>query len=267
MPPAPQHLDPTFIDPDAGPRTAFVLDARHGRVEGSWHAHRRGQLVHAAEGVLVVSTAEGRWVVPPARAVWVPAGRRHRVASQRPFRLLTLYVDRVSAPLPDTCRVVAVDALVRELLASAAHFGRDYPAGGAEERLVRVILDRLPALAVAPLLHLPAPQSAELAKLTAQLTAAPADRRTLEAWAARVGLTSRTAARRFVSETGLTFGQWRQQLRLLAALELLGAGESVTAAAFAVGYDDVSSFIEAFKAAMGVTPGRYFAAKNGRTIS
>ena len=61
-----------------------------------------------------------------------------------------------------------------------------------------------------------------------------------------------------MSETGLTFGQWRQQLRLLAALELLGAGESVTAVAFSVGYDDVSSFIAAFKAAMGVTPSRYF---------
>lgn len=257
MPPTP----PPLIDPDAGERTAFVLDAKHRRMDGAWHAHRRGQLVHAAEGVLVVSTAEGRWVVPPARAVWVPSGQRHRVAAQRPFRLVTLYVDGGSAPLPDTCRVVAVDPLVRELLAAAALVGRDYPAGGAAERLVRVILDRLPALAVAPLLHLPAPQSAQLARLAAQLAAAPADRRTLEAWAARVGLTARTAARRFVSETGLTFGQWRQQLRLLAALELLGAGESVTAVAFAVGYDDVSSFIEAFKAAMGVTPGRYFASE------
>jgi len=253
---APSH--PVLVDPDAGARSAFVLDAHHRPTDGAWHAHRRGQLVHAAEGVLVVSTAEGRWVVPPARAVWVPPGQRHRVASRRPFRLLTLYVDRGSAALPEACRVVAVDALERELLAAAARFGRDYPAGGAEERLVRVVLDRLPALTVAPLLHLPAPTSAPLAKLTAQLAAAPADRRTLEAWAARVGLTARTAARRFVSETGLTFGQWRQQLRLLAALELLGAGESVTAVAFSVGYDDVSSFIAAFKAAMGVTPGRYF---------
>jgi AraC-like DNA-binding protein len=33
----------------------------------------------------------------------------------------------------------------------------------------------------------------------------------------------------------------------------------VTSVAFEVGYDDVSSFIGAFKAAMGETPGRYFA--------
>jgi AraC-like DNA-binding protein len=59
----------------------------------------------------------------------------------------------------------------------------------------------------------------------------------------------------------VSFGRWRQQLRLLAALELLGAGESVTRVAFEVGYEDVSSFISAFKGAMGETPARYFEAR------
>lgn len=71
-------------------------------------------------------------------------------------------------------------------------------------------------------------------------------------------MTVRTAARRFVAETGMPFGRWRQQLRLLAALERLGAGESVTSVALDVGYEDVSAFIAAFKAAMGETPARYF---------
>ena len=56
----------------------------------------------------------------------------------------------------------------------------------------------------------------------------------------------------------MTFGRWRQQLRLHAALERLGAGESVTAVAFEVGYADVSAFIDAFKSVMGETPARYF---------
>jgi AraC-like DNA-binding protein len=76
--------------------------------------------------------------------------------------------------------------------------------------------------------------------------------------AADVGLTSKTFARRFVSETGVSFGRWRQQQRLLAAIELLGEGRSVTEVAFEVGYHDVSSFIAAFKTVMGETPARYF---------
>jgi AraC-like DNA-binding protein len=248
----------TPIDPDLVASPAFVLEADFAPTRGAWHAHRRAQLVHAAEGVLTVSTKDGRWVAPPHRAIWVPPGTEHAVASRRSFRLLTLYVAPGLVPIPDEPRVVAVDRLALELLAAAADYGHDYPAGGPEERLVRVILDRLPALTVAPLLHLAEPRSAELKRVAAALAESPADRRTLDAWAKELGMTARTAARRFVAETGLSFGRWRQQQRLLAALERLGAGESVTAVAFEVGYEDVSSFISAFKAATGETPARYF---------
>jgi AraC-like DNA-binding protein len=248
------------IDPDAAPRLAFVLASKLEATKGSWHAHRRAQLVHAAEGVITVSTAAGRWVAPPQRAVWVPPSMKHAVASSRPFKLLTLYVEPslVISQLPDVPRVVAVDRLVEELLGAAAAFGPAYPAEGAEARLVRVILDRLPLLAVAPLLHLPEPTSPALKRITSALAKDPADKRTLDEWARAVGMTVRTAARGFVRETSLSFGRWRQQLRLLVALERLGAGASVTSVAFDVGYDDVSSFIAAFKSATGETPARYF---------
>jgi AraC-like DNA-binding protein len=249
------------IDPDAAKAPAFVLEESYERLEGSMHAHARAQLVHAAEGVITVRTAEGAWVVPPQRAVWVPGGVAHAVSSKKPFRLLTLYVAGKLANVPDTTttHVIEIDRLVAELLAAAARCGPDFPPGGPEERLVQVLLDRLPALDVAPLLHLPWPTSRELVAIARALEADPTDRRTLEDFAKAHKLVSRTAARRFVAETGLTFGQWRAQLRLQAALVRLGAGASVTEVSFAVGYDDVSSFIAAFKAAMGATPAKYFA--------
>ena len=42
--------------------------------ELKWHRHRRGQLLYAARGVVVVSTPNGAWVAPPERAVWTPPG-------------------------------------------------------------------------------------------------------------------------------------------------------------------------------------------------
>lgn len=250
------------IDPDAAPRSAFVLDDRHAAIRGlHWHAHRRAQLVHAAEGVLTVHTEAGRWVVPPERGVWIPGGTVHAVTAGRPFRLLTLYCKGIEL----TPRVVAVDRLAAELLHAAAAFGPAYPRGGPEERLVRVLLDRLPFLATTPILHLPEPADPRLRKITAAITRAPADTRTLDELSRRAGITSRTAARRFVAETGLTFGRWRQQSRFLAALDRLAAGTSVTATAFEVGYDDVSSFISAFRSTMGTTPARYYADRNATT--
>jgi hypothetical protein len=38
--------------------------------ELDWHSHRRGQLLYAANGVIVLSTPQGAWIAPPERAVW-----------------------------------------------------------------------------------------------------------------------------------------------------------------------------------------------------
>ncbi len=246
-----------FFDPDAVPATAFVLEATYPAGEGPWHAHRRAQLVHADEGVVTVETREASFLAPPERAVWIPPGREHRVCSRCRYRLTTLYVDPSRAPGGDA-RVVAVDALARELLRAAAELGHDFADSGPEGRLLAVLLDRLPTLDVLPLLRLVRPRDPALRRVVMALEADPADTRTLGEHAASVALGEKTFARRFSAETGLSFGRWRQQWRLLVALKRLGEGASVTEVAFEVGYADVSSFIAAFKAAFGETPARHF---------
>ena len=71
------------------------------------------------------------------------------------------------------------------------------------------------------------------------------------------GASARTIRRLLVKETRMTFLEWRNRRRLIAALEYLANGETVTHAAFAVGYDSPCRFIVAFRA-MFVTPSRYF---------
>jgi AraC-like DNA-binding protein len=119
--------------------------------------------------------------------------------------------------------------------------------------LMAVLLDRLPALKSTDI-YLPEPGDARLRRIVDRLAAAPDCNETLGALSADATLTERTAARLFVKETGMTFGRWRQHLKLQAALECLSAGASVTEAAIAVGYSDVSSFIAAFKRLFGTTP-------------
>jgi len=86
----------------------------------------------------------------------------------------------------------------------------------------------------------------------------PAEGRTLEQWGRRVGATGRTLSRLFRAETGMSFHQWRQQLRLLQALRLLGRGDPITSVALDVGYGSLSAFVSVFRKTLGVTPGRYF---------
>lgn len=253
---APPVLD-NPLDADAAERGVCVVSDRYPPFDGHWHAHQSAQFVYACEGMLTTHTQRGTWIVPPHRAVWLPPGMVHKVAADRPVRLRTLYVKPGAADTPSEPGVVTVDPLLDALLAEAATFGTDYPLGGREERLIAVILDRLPNLGTVPS-YLPTPADPRLVRLTTALQAQPADARTLDELAAACGMTARTAARLFAKETGLTFAQWRQQLRLLKGMQWLSQGRSVTEVALEVGYLDVSGFITVFKQAFGDTPARYF---------
>lgn len=123
-----------------------------------------------------------------------------------------------------------------------------------------MIVDEI-AASKAEALGLVAPQDARLARITDALALNLSDSRRLEEWASWAGMSPRTLSRRFVTETGMSFAQWRQQARLLRALELVAEGVSVTAIALEMGYDNVSAFIDMFRRATGTTPGRYLAEK------
>jgi AraC-like DNA-binding protein len=245
------------IDQDADGGAVFVLSERYEAAEEMWHAKPRARLIVASDTVLTLHTKTGRLVAPPRCAVWVLPGVLHRVSSTAGVALRSLYADADAEVVPASCCVVAVDSLADVLLTEAATFGAGYAPDGPQARIVRVLLDHLPELAVVPL-SLNWPQDPRTQHIADALVADPADTGVLDDFASAAGVTARTAARLFVKETGLTFGQWRQQLRLLVALEQLGSGESVTQVALRVGYHDVSSFIAVFRQALGETPARYF---------
>jgi AraC-like DNA-binding protein len=93
--------------------------------------------------------------------------------------------------------------------------------------------------------------------VTAILAGDPGSDRTLAELGRVVGAGERTLSRLFRAETGMTFPQWRAQLRLHHSLTLLATGRSVTATAMTCGYSTPSAFTAAFRATFGTTPGRY----------
>ena len=241
------------------PVVAFRRDLADGDMIPP-HSHRKDQLVYASEGVMTVTTTDGAFVVPPHRAVWLPAGVEHRVEARGALAMRTLYVQSDAAPdLPAQVCVLHVTALLRELILAAVDMPRAIRPDSPEERLMSVILDQIRVLPVAPL-ALPMPRDDRLRRVTDALRADPADNRSLEDWAAIVGASARTLARLFQRDTGMSFGAWRQQLRLLRGLEMIAAGQSVTTVALDLGYDSPSAFTAMFRRTLGTTPTRYFGA-------
>ena len=74
-------------------------------------------------------------------------------------------------------------------------------------------------------------------------------------------MSRRTFTRIFRAETGMSFGEWRQQACLFAALPRLAAGESVTGLALDLGYESPAAFTSMFKRMLGAPPSRYLRAE------
>jgi AraC-like DNA-binding protein len=218
------------------------------------HAHDWGQLLYAIEGVMLVESSAGTWVVPPHRAVWLPAGTEHRVTMRGSVAMRTVYLERrMRVPLDGAC-VVDVPPLLRELVAYVAGRGKLDVDKAHDARLCGLLVDLLAQVPTVPV-ELPMPRDARAERVARAVRANPAkDPLT------RAGASRRTIERLFVAETGMTFGRWRQQARLVHALCLLAAGHSVTAVALEVGYSAPSAFVAMFKSALGTTPGRFFTA-------
>jgi len=224
------------------------------------HSHGRHQLIHAVQGVMSVRADAGHWVVPPSRGLWMPAGMRHAIRCMGEVHMRSLFIRHDAAPrLPADCRAVGISPLLRELIRSAVDVQQPYAANSRDGRLMRFLLDELQALPMLPL-HLPMPTDARVLHICQRLQGRPDDTSTLADWARQLGVDVKTVQRLFAAQTGMTFGRWRQQARLLRALELLASGEKVIDIALALGYDSPSAFATMFRKQLGQTPSQFFEA-------
>jgi AraC-like DNA-binding protein len=150
--------------------------------------------------------------------------------------------------------------LLRELI---PHLEDDSLTTDQRLRAEALLFDLVTPLAVATIdIRLPTDERAH--RVAEALLTDPGDGRTLQAWGRQVGASSRTLARVFLAETGLSFGRWRTLARLQASLLQLAEGRPVALVASRVGYHTPSAFVAAFRAHTGVTPGRYFEAGTER---
>jgi AraC-like DNA-binding protein/quercetin dioxygenase-like cupin family protein len=239
------------------PATAVAIDyGPNGRVRK--HRHPVSQLIYAVRGVMVIQTTSGQWVVPPTRAVWMPASVTHWIRMVGHVRMRTVYVQPRSAPgLPAACAVVAVSPLLSALILEAVNVRLPYAQESRDGRLMRLLIDEIVQLPTLPL-NLPYPSDPRLRVIHERILKTPDDTSTAAQWARTFRLDPRTIHRLFVRDTGLTFGQWRRQARLLAALEMLARSERIVDIALAVGYRSPTAFSTMFHRQFGAPPTSYF---------
>lgn len=242
---------PLTIRPVVGMNDAYPA----GFVD-AFHSHDRAQLCYAIEGTLSVTTDNSTFVLPANRAFWVPAGVRHQVSCRGAARINVLYVDPTLGDQFPECRVFDVSPLVQALIGEVLTFEHAYDEKGREGRIADLLLEEITRMPAVPL-SAPMPHDRRLRRVCDLVIAEPAHQGDLDELASIAGMGRRTFTRSFRHETGMAFAMWRQQVRLMAALSMLGEGKPVTTIAYDVGYESPSSFTAMFHRILGVPPSHY----------
>lgn len=250
------------IDVDAVERATFALEEDLAApLETPKHSHTKHQLLYAASGSMTLHTGDERFLLPPGRAAFIPAKTVHSVASSTGIALRTIYFAE-GAPLDARAAAVFdVTPLAREMILHAMRWG----ATSSELPKVREpyftalagLVDEWIAASGSRSFSLPRAASEELARALRYIDENLAEA-TAPLAAKAAAMSVRSLARRFEDELAMPFRTYLQSARILRAMELLAKPRaSVSAVAYAVGFQSPSSFATAFVERCGETPSDY----------
>lgn len=222
--------------------------------ETGLHRHPRAQLLFATTGVMRVTTEAALFTIPPGTGLWVPADTLHGVRMDGEVAMRALFLRSDAAVSgPPSVSVIAVSPLLRELILTVCAEPVVWDARGPIRLVAALALHEIRRAATRPL-GLAACREPRLRRVAEALLRNPADPRDLDAFAREAGASVRTLARLFRADTGMSFQQWRRQLRMTEALSRIAQGVPIARAAAAVGYASVPAFGVAFRETFGMTP-------------
>ncbi len=253
----------TEYDPKRGTAVATLAYEYSKGYHIPEHAHGSDQLIYAIRGLMLVSSGNNTWLIPPHFALWIPARQRHQLQMRSAASMRTLYLrPGLVCRFGNNCQVLHVTNLLREVVLEIVAAGALRVRNAYECALRDVLLGCLQKASPLPTrITLPAdPRAMKLAQAVLQHPGAP---RPLTSLCMQVGLGVRTLQRLFQKELGMDFDSWRRQVRLINAIELLVAGNSVKQTALEVGYRQPSAFVEMFRATFGQTPKAWVMALQG----
>jgi len=221
------------------------------------HQHAWGEFVYSFSGVMEVKVADHHYLAPPHYGIWLPPDLQHVGLNRLEAHHCSLYIARAGCSvMPRTPCALTVSPLVRALLEHLRQQPPREAEPAAYARLLQVLVDQL-ALAPCAGSYLPHSEDPQLGAVLRLLQAQPGDNRSLPELAQAVHTTERTLARRALRDLGMSLAEWRQRLRVVKAMPLLDAGQTVETIALDLGYGSASAFISMFKRLMGTTPDEY----------
>ncbi|OON38729.1 AraC family transcriptional regulator [Izhakiella australiensis] len=245
----------TAFDPDRLGKPVVGIQSELGNHDSGLHCHRMAQMLFTRQGCVRITLNDGALLclLPPTRAAWIPAGISHRAEMKNSVAYRSVWFQPEAYPaLPDAPAILNVSALLRELLERIAQSPWETCWQQAPAlHLAALCRAEICAAGHEPMM-LPLPKDKRLAALSANELPP-----VLRQFAAGCGASEKTISRIFRRDTGMSYQQWRQQWRLMKAVELLATGHRITDSAQALGFASDSAFVYFFRTMTGQTPGQY----------
>lgn len=222
------------------------------------HAHNELRLLYANSGSMEVTYGDFACVINPVRAVLIPPGTAHEIRIPRGATMASLYIDHANSSA-NICNfsVITVSPMMKQLILRTIDrsYDRDFSAE-KNVHLIGLLFEELnSALGRLPIIELPDDPRARL--VCKYVVEDPGQDFTLEQLFERAGASGRTINRVMRREVGVSFNEWRQQVRLGYASSALQNGQRVSTVAFELGYRSVSAFCYAFRKQTGCSPTEY----------
>ncbi len=217
------------------------------------HSHPTHELLWNEHGASTARIGARVHTISPGVGLWIPAGVPHSGFTPAGVRHLAAQFSITRVEPPATAPVaVEITPLLQLLLERSLGAGLGTRSRELTDAMILDVLEPSPRE-----LPLTVPDHPLLSPIVEALTADPADPTTLDQWARRLGVSSRTLTRAFESSTGRGFRAWAATARAQRAVALLAVGERIDDVAALVGYRSASAFTAAFRRVTGLTPGSY----------
>ena len=244
------------FNPDTINNQVIGIAANIGRHDSGMHSHQKAQLLYAPSGSMSITLENQQCILPPTRAAWIPAGVRHCAVMTNVVAYRSVYFDVSHLERQDDqIKIMAVNPLLRELIERMAFWPWQMPYK-EQEALVTLFWQELEA-APDETLMLPLPSDKRLTGWLEKLSEKGHIPSPLNETAQSIGASEKTISRIFSRETGMPYQAWRQQWRLMKAIELLSENKSVSTVAFELNFSSDSAFVSFFRKQTGTTPSAY----------
>lgn len=239
---------------------AILLHKRTTDLNTDWHMHSKGQLLYAENGVTRLYIAGSSFLLPTRHCAWIPAHTAHLVTSSSPNLFLrTLYFQiepELTNPFYYQLSIFQVSVLLREMIVHTerwAHAAQYTPQEASFLQTLKLILPDLQGASLG--LRLPSSEHPKVQALIHIILENLSEKIVVETVAKKMAISTRTIARLFQAELGMSFTGFLKIARIIKALELLSLpGANVTDTAYKVGYESIPTFSNSFFEVVGARP-------------